>query len=69
MDSNYTRIFIGGQIEALALTARLKEIGINAVVKDEDESARLAGFGSPSTSNTQVFVHHDELAQAQSVMN
>lgn len=69
MNSDYKRIFIGGQVEALALEKRLIEIGINAVIKDEQESARLAGFGSLSSSNTQVFVHIDELEKAQKLLN
>ena len=69
MDSNYTRIFIGSQVEAQAVLATLEAVGISAVVKDEAESARLAGFGSAPTSSTEIFVHNDELAKAQEAMN
>ena len=69
MDSNYTRIFIGSQVEAQAVLAQLEAVGISAVVKDEAESARLAGFGSAPTSSTEIFVHNDELAKAQEAMN
>ena len=68
MDSNYTRIFIGNPIEANALAARLKEIGIIAVVKNEAESARLAGFGASPQSSAEVFVHKDEMEKAQSIL-
>lgn len=66
MDSNYTRIFIGNTIETQNIIAKLKEIGINAVVKNEAESARLGGFSSPSS--IEVFVHNDELDKAKSVL-
>lgn len=69
MDSNYTRIFIGSQVEAQGIVAKLKDVGIIAVVKDEAESARLAGFGSSPTSSTEVHVHNDELAKAQEALN
>ena len=68
MDSNYTRIFIGSQVEAQGIIAKLKDVGINPVIKDEAESARLAGFGSSPTSSTQVYVHNDELAKAEAVL-
>lgn len=69
MDSNYTRIFIGSQVEAQAVIAQLEGVGISAVVKDEAESARLAGFGSAPTSSTEIFVHNDELAKAQGALS
>lgn len=69
MDSNYTRIFIGSQMQAQGLLAQLEAVGISAVVKDEAESARLAGFGSALNSSTEVYVHNDELAKAQEILN
>ena len=68
MDSNYTRIFIGSQVEAQGIIAQLKDAGIIAVVKDEAESARLAGFGSSPSSSTEVYVHNDELAKTQELI-
>lgn len=69
MDSNYSRIFIGSQVQAQSLVARLTEVGINPVVKDEAESARLAGFGSSATTSSEIYVHKDELEKAESVLN
>ena len=69
MDSNYTRIFIGSQVEAQGVLAKLEAVGISAVVKDEAESARLAGFASAPSSSTEVHVHNDELAKAKSALN
>ncbi len=69
MDSNYTRIFIGSQVEVQAVLTQLEAVGISAVVKDEAESARLAGFGSPPIRTTEVYVHNDELAKAKSALN
>lgn len=69
MDSNYTRIFVGNRIEAQSITATLKDKGITAVVKDEGESARLAGFASSLLNEAEVYVHNDELEQAQNILN
>lgn len=68
MDSNYTRIFVGNRIEAQSITARLKTKGITAVVKDEGESARLAGFASSFLNEAEVYVHKDELVQAEEIL-
>lgn len=69
MDSNYTRIFIGNPIEAQGIIARLEEMDIIAVVKNEEESARLAGFGASPQSNAEVYVHNDELEKAMTVVH
>jgi len=69
MDSNYQRIFVGNRIEAQAITSRLKDIGINAVVKDEGESARKAGFASSLLDEAEVFVHNEELERAEKVLS
>lgn len=69
MDSNYTRIFIGNQAEAQRILARLKAVGIIPVVKDEAESARLAGFGYSATNSNEIYVHKDELKKAESTLN
>ena len=60
-DSNYIKIFTGSFIVAQLITDQLNAIGINAVVKDETESARLAGFGSSIPGLQELYVHEDEL--------
>lgn len=62
-DSNYTRVYTGNFAQVQAIISRLEEIGINAVVKDEGESARLAAFAAPAAMQ-QIFVHKDELDKA-----
>ena len=68
MDSNYTRIFIGNLAKAQSISSRLKEVDIIAVIKDEAESARLAGFASSMLGDAEVFVHNDELAKAEKAL-
>lgn len=69
MDSNYTRIFVGNAITSKGIINQLKEIGITAVVKDEAESARLAGFASSMLNEVEVYVHNDELEKAEKGLN
>ncbi len=68
MNSKYTRIFSGSFILAQTIENQLKEIGIIPVIKDDSESGRLAGFGSAIQGNQEIYVHADELATAQSVV-
>jgi hypothetical protein len=68
MNSNYTKIYIGNPIEAQGLLARLQEVDIIAVVKNEEESARLAGFGASPQSSAEVYVHKDELEKAMQIL-
>lgn len=69
MDSNYTRIFVGNAIVAKGVINQLEEIRITPVVKDEAESARLAGFASSMLNETEVYVHNDELERAENLLN
>ena len=55
MSQTFVHIF-SGSVEVLALRDALQAVNIIPVIKDEAESARLAGFGA--TPNLQrVFVH------------
>jgi len=63
-DSNYIKIFTGSFIIVQRMVNSLKEIDINAVVKDETESGRLAGFGASISGSQELYVHKDELDKA-----
>ena len=56
------KVFSGSEILALALKEKIEEIGIDVVMKDNIQSARLAGFGS-SGSAVELFVQEIEFAQ------
>ena len=61
---DFIKIFTGNTIDVLALRSALEEKSIVAVIKDDSESARLAGFGMIAPGLQEVFVHEDELDQA-----
>tara|TARA_R110000868_G_scaffold215785_1_gene465895 strand:- start:4963 stop:5202 length:240 start_codon:yes stop_codon:yes gene_type:complete len=64
-DSNYTKIYTGSFIIVTHIVDVLKQANINAVVKDDTESARLAGFGGGIVPGFQeLFVNNDELDKA-----
>ena len=64
MESNYTRIYTGSFVIVQLLISKLEEVGISPVIKDETESARLAGFGPAIPGTQEVFVHKKELDKA-----
>jgi len=61
---DFIKIFTGNAINVLALRNALEEKNIVAVIKDDSESARLAGFGMVAPGLQEVFVHEDELDRA-----
>lgn len=69
MESDYKKIFTGDSLATNRIVSRLREIGIEAIAKDEAKSARLAGFASSMLGSIDVFVHKDEHEQAMTVIN
>ncbi|MBJ6369384.1 putative signal transducing protein [Snuella sedimenti] len=68
-DSNYIKIYTGDFIIVQRIVTELEAIDINPIVKDQTESARLAGFGGGIVPGFQeIFVNKDELDTAVSVV-
>ena len=61
---DFIKIFTGSAIDVLSLRNKLEKQNIVAVIKDDSESARLAGFGMVAPGLQEVFVYKDELDQA-----
>lgn len=68
-DKDYIRIFTGSKILSQRLEEQLKKAGINPVVKNESESARLAGFGPAVVDQVRIYVHKDEEQRALKIYN
>jgi len=68
MKSNYEKIFTGNKLEAQKIVNKLHKIGIEPIVKDEAESARLAGFASSMLDQVELYVHKDEVEKALAVV-
>lgn len=67
METDYIKIFDGNFIVVQLIKTRLEDIGINPIIKDENESGRLGGFGS--TALPEIFVHESEAEKAFQVVN
>ena len=68
MEQSFVHIYSGSSVTVLALKNALQADNIIPVIKDESESARMAGFGIVHDQK-QVFVHTDELKKAKKIMD
>ena len=67
MDDAFTLLCASNVVEAQRVKALLEENNIFPIIKDESESARLAGFGSASMMQ-QVWVAKSDLEKAKSLI-
>ena len=68
MKNNYYKIFTGQLVETIKIKTELEKNNIIPVIKDKNESARLAGFGA-IFSGIDIFVHHDELNESLKIIS
>jgi hypothetical protein len=57
------KIFSGSEVESMGITQILDESGIAYVIKNQFESARLAGFGNLDAA-VEVYVHEKDIEKA-----
>ncbi|MFV0540983.1 MAG: DUF2007 domain-containing protein [Aestuariibaculum sp.] len=67
--SNYTKVFTGDVFMVNRIVSELQEFDIIAIVKDQTESARLAGFGGGFPTFQEVHVNNDELEKAKAIID
>ena len=60
-ESNYIKIYTGNFIISQLIVDKLEAVGISPIIKDETESARLAGFGTFNQGTQEIYVNNDEL--------
>lgn len=64
----YKKIYTGESLVAQQIVTQLRGMGIEAIIKDEAESARLAGFASSMLGQVDLFVNKDEVEKATTVV-
>ena len=67
MSRTYKRLFYGTAMDVAKLCGVVDTVGIVPVVKDQAESARLAGFGT-LYRDQEVWVHPDEFEKAREIV-
>jgi hypothetical protein len=68
MESNYHKIFTGNSMLGKRISTELQDLGITPILKNEGESARLAGFGILDNQSVDLYVHKDEMQKALKVV-
>jgi hypothetical protein len=61
------KVFSGSEILALALQQKIEEAGVNTVVKNNIQSATMAGFGT-SGQAVEVFIQEVDFGKANPVI-
>jgi hypothetical protein len=61
------KIFSGSEILALQLKEKLENIDLQVVIKDNIQSARLAGFGSSDLA-VELFIQEKDFHKANPVI-
>ncbi len=64
---DYSKLFSASSITLRILEAQLNEKNIHTLLKDNQESGRLAGFGTTGNIN-ELFVFNKDLEQAKEIL-
>lgn len=67
MSDSFRLLYTGNIVDVQRLKALLEENDIFPIIKDETESARLAGFGAP-TMMQQLWVPTSEFEKAKTLL-
>ena len=67
MQKEYLCVFSGNDIDSLNIIDSLNKINIYPIIKNESESARLAGFGIINNKKN-IYVHRDEYGRAEELI-
>ncbi len=68
MESDYIKIYSGNALIGKRIELELLDLRITPVIKDEGESARLAGFASSMLGNIDIYVNQDEKERATEIV-
>lgn len=66
--SNYIKVFAGSFVEVQHVFQSLEAENICAIIKDESESGRIAGFGGAVHDHKEIYVHKDELDKVKPII-
>ena len=61
------KVFAGSEILAMALKEKIEAIGVDTVLKNNIQSARLAGFGTMGQA-VELFIQETDFSKANPVI-
>lgn len=63
------RIFTGPDLVVKALVERLQELGLEPIIRDDQQNAIMFGTGNNYADQVRIFLRKDELPQAQATID
>ena len=67
-NKKYLHLFTGSFVDVLSIIDLLDELNIKPVIKDQGESARLAGFGNTTPLIQEIYLHEDEIDRGKKIL-
>jgi hypothetical protein len=67
--SETKRIYTGPTLIAKGLVARLNELGISPIERNDHDSSLRAGFTMSIANQTMIYLREDEIEKAQSTID
>ena len=67
--SEYTKVYTGPHTVVLYIKNILDDAGISYIVRNDGESARLAGFGTSYVSEVAIIVKNEDVDQAKQLID
>lgn len=61
------KVFSGSEILATALQAKIEAVGLQTIIKNNIQSAKLAGFGDTGQA-VELFIQETDFAKANPVI-
>lgn len=68
-DQETVRIFTGPSMIGNGLIARLNEIGISPIVRDDHQSGITGGFSTGVPNQVRLFIRNEERIKAKDIIN
>lgn len=69
MGADYVKVFAGDSAKTKRIELLLIKNDIRPIIKNENESARLAGFGTPLPHILEIYVNKDEEEKTLSLIS
>ena len=66
--NKYVSVFTGSEVDVILLKGLLEEEGIGALVKNENESARVSCFGGGSYTGVRLFILESDKTRATPII-
>lgn len=61
-------VYTGSQVSVVLLKAKLEDIGIPAIIRNDFQSGIMAGFGVSTPNAVDLYIQERDLEQAEPIL-